>query len=185
MGPLFLLQCLLKEVKCMIRYAMRDDIPAMTKIYNDAIKYSNATYDINPQSEAQRGVWFDAHQENNPILVFEVDDKIVGYTGLSPFGSDDGYLYSVNLCIYVDWSNRGEGYGSDLMFAILDIARARQDVHTVVSEITSSNVASIALHERFGFEFRGLVREVGYKFGEFHDMCYYQLMVNGKILSQT
>ena len=50
---------------------------------------------------------------------------------------------------------------------------------------TASNAASIALHERFGFEFRGLVREVGYKFGEFHDMCYYQLMVNGKILSQT
>lgn len=162
----------------MIRYATKEDLKAMTQIYNDAIKNSSATYDIDPQSVKQRRQWYESHQENNPILVYEIDDKLVGYATLSPFGSDDGYLYSVNLSIYLDWNNRGEGYGSDLMRAIIDIAKKRQDVHTIVSEITSTNEASIAIHERFGFEFRGIVYEVGYKFGKFHDMCYYQLMVN-------
>lgn len=161
-----------------IRYATLQDIKAITKIYNDSIKYSNATYDIDPKTVSERIQWYEQHEDNNPILVYEDHEKIVGYAGLSPFGSDDGYLYSVNLCIYIDWGARGEGYGSELMEAIIDIAHARHDVHTIVSEITATNEASISLHEKFGFEFRGIVHEVAYKFGQFHDMCYFQLMVN-------
>lgn len=42
-----------------IRYATLQDIKAITKIYNDSIKYSNATYDIDPKTVSERIQWYE------------------------------------------------------------------------------------------------------------------------------
>jgi L-amino acid N-acyltransferase len=161
----------------MIRHATRDDIPMMTDIYNYVIERNSATYDIETKTVEQRTKWFESHKENNPIIVYETDNKVMGYAGLSPFGSDDGYVYSVKLCIYLHPDARGEGIGTELMEEIISLARSMENIHTIVSEITATNLASIAIHESFGFNYVGMLKEVGYKFDEFHDMLFYQLMV--------
>ncbi len=161
----------------MIRHATRNDIAEMTEIYNYVIERNSATYDIETKTIEQRTQWFDSHKENNPILVFELNGKVMGYAGLSPFGSDDGYVYSVKLCIYLHKDSRGEGIGTELMEEIISLAKSMDNIHTIVSEITETNLASIAIHESFGFHYVGMLKEVGYKFGEFHDMLFYQLMV--------
>lgn len=161
----------------MIRHATRNDIAEMTEIYNYVIERNSATYDIETKTIEQRTQWFDSHKENNPILVFELNGKVMGYAGLSHFGSDDGYVYSVKLCIYLHKDSRGEGIGTELMEEIISLAKSMDNIHTIVSEITETNLASIAIHESFGFHYVGMLKEVGYKFGEFHDMLFYQLMV--------
>ncbi len=51
------------------------------------------------------------------------------------------------------------------------------DVHTVISVITGGNEASLKLHEAFGFEYCGVLREVGEKFGRRLDIVNLQLIV--------
>lgn len=130
----------------MIRKARFEDIPAMTSIYNEVVRSNTATFDIDPQSLESRTKWFYSHGINNPIIVVEQVGKVFGYAGLSPFGSDDGYDRSVKLCIYLHKDKRGEGLGSELMKAILALAKENSTIHTVVSEITSSNEGSKRLH---------------------------------------
>lgn len=161
----------------MIRPAKRSDIPAMTEIYNYVIERNAATYDIAVKTIEERTIWFDSHKENNPILVYEDQGKVLGYAGLSPFGPDDGYVYSVKLCIYLHADARKEGIGSELLEEIIELGKSMKSIHTIVSEITDSNLASIAIHESFGFNYVGSLKEVAYKFGEYHNMLFYQLMV--------
>ncbi len=164
----------------MIRPARFEDIPAMTSIYNYVIKHNAATFDIDPKNLESRTKWFYSHGKNNPLIVVEEEGKVFGYAGLSPFGADDGYDRSVKLCIYLHSEKRGEGLGKELMQAILDLATSNPNIHTVVSEITSTNEGSKRLHEIFGFTYIGTIKECGYKFDEYHDMDFYQLMVSSQ-----
>lgn len=63
------------------------------------------------------------------------------------------------------------------MDSILDEAKRDERTHTVISVITSGNEGSKKLHEKFGFEFCGTLKEVGIKFGEYRDTDSYRLGV--------
>ncbi|WP_035986886.1 GNAT family N-acetyltransferase [Brevibacillus agri] len=159
-----------------IREAVLDNLPAMLAIYNHAIAHLAATFDLEPQSLAQREVWFHKHTEAHPLLVAEADGQVVGYCCLSPFREKPAYSKTVELSVYIDAQQRGRGVGTALMSDILQ--RAEQlGYHTVISGITGGNEASVRLHEKFGFTLAGKFREVGFKFGEWHDVHFYQLML--------
>lgn len=61
---------------------------------------------------------------------------------------------------------RGRGIADQLMQELLSYAKAREDVHTIVSVITEGNETSVRLHEKYGFLHCGCIHEVGVKFGE-------------------
>ena len=63
------------------------------------------------------------------------------------------------------------------MNEILNMARADETIHTVVSVITSGNAVSEKLHDKFGFTFCGKIKEAGIKFGKLVDISNYQLIV--------
>ena len=74
-------------------------------------------------------------------------------------------------------SCRGKGVASVLMETILDMARADDRTHLVVSVITDGNEASQRLHDKFGFTFCGIVPEVGMKFDRYQNIRNYALLV--------
>ena len=76
----------------------------------------------------------------------------------------------------VDVRFRGRGAGRTLLAALVEEATAR-DLHTMVGVIDATNVASIALHRRLGFDRCGTVREAGHKFGRWLDVEYWQLLL--------
>ena len=55
--------------------------------------------------------------------------------------------------------------------------RRRMERCMPLSVITADNAASIRLHEKFGFQFCGITREVGRKFGRWLDAAFYQLNI--------
>lgn len=58
------------------------------------------------------------------------------------------------------------------------VADARQrGCHVLVGAIDSTNDASIALHRKLGFEPAGTVRQVGFKFGQWLDLAFWQLVL--------
>jgi phosphinothricin acetyltransferase len=79
--------------------------------------------------------------------------------------------------VYVQAQQRGRGVGRLLMQDL--IARARQrDVHVLVGGIDLGNVASIALHVSLGFVHTGTLPQVGFKFGRWLDLAFYQLVLD-------
>ena len=50
-------------------------------------------------------------------------------------------------------------------------------INNVIGGIDADNAASIALHERFGFERCGVVRHAGFKFGRWLDLVLYQKLL--------
>lgn len=161
-----------------IRMAEERDMEALLSIYNYEVLNGTATFDLEPKSMEERMKWFRAHNvDNHPLIVAEEDGRAVGYASLSPYREKEAYAATVELSIYVDPGYRRRGAARKLMEAILDEARRRDDIHTVISVITGGNEASIRLHREFGFTHCGTMKEVGKKFGKLLDIDNFQLMV--------
>lgn len=161
-----------------IRKAEHRDLSAVLDIYNYEVKNGTATFDMTPRAGAVGEAWFAAHNvDNHPLLVAEAGGVVLGYASLSPYRDFDAYMQTVELSVYVAPHARGCGVASALMEAILQMARADEQTHTVVSVIAGGNEASVRLHEKFGFAYSGTLHEVGLKFGCYLDIVNYELRV--------
>ena len=162
----------------LIRLAEQKDLPELLDLYNYEAVNSVANLDLNPRTIDEWQVWFDHHNvENHPLYVAEIDSSAVGYCSLSSYREKEAFRSTVELSIYVSHDFRNRGIASKLMAFILDEARRDERTHTVVSVITTTNEPSCKLHEKFGFENCGVIKEVGMKFGEYQDIVNYQLLV--------
>lgn len=167
-----------EEYEMVIETAREEDLPELLEIYNYEVLHGTATFDLHPKTLEERTVWFHEHNVgNHPLIVARRNGRAIGYASLSAYRDKEAYAAAVELSVYVSPDTRGEGIGSMLVERILEEARARDDIHTVISVITGENQGSVALHERFGFMFCGRMKEVGEKFGRKLDIINYQLMV--------
>ncbi len=161
-----------------IRTAKLEDLKELTDIYNYEVINGVSTLDLQPKTIDERKKWFYDHNINHhPLYVAVIDQKVVGYASLSSYREKEAYKSTVELSIYIDINYRGQGIASLLMDYLLDIAKKDDTIHNVVSVITSGNKASARLHEKFGFEFCGTIKEVGVKFGKYQDIDNYCLIV--------
>ena len=161
-----------------IRKAQEKDLPALLEIYNYEVVNGCATLDLNPRTMEEWQAWYKAHNvDNHPLYVCIVDGKAAGYASLSQYRLKEAYRSTVELSIYVAPNHRREGLAAAMMEFLINEAKADPSIHCVVSVITSGNEASRALHEKFGFEFCGTIREVGRKFGRYIGSDNYCLIV--------
>lgn len=72
---------------------------------------------------------------------------------------------------------QGQGVGTALLGALVKAARADKKVHSLLALIVSTNAASLKLHEKFGFENVGILKEVCYKFDRWLSLTHLQLLV--------
>jgi phosphinothricin acetyltransferase len=159
-----------------IRRAVHTDLADILEIYNYAINNLVATFDLTEQTIEQRQSWFDKFNDHFPLIVAVENGKVIGYSCLSPFRDKPAYAKSTELSIYIHWNQQGKGIGNMLMKEILQLAE-KIGYHTVIGGITGGNEASVRLHMKFGFEFVGCFKEVGYKFDAWQDVHFYQLMI--------
>ena len=157
------------------RHASLGDLPAITEIYNEAVLTTAATFDTETKSVAERQLWFEEHGPRYPVLVAEMNDTVVGWASLSRWSPKLAYAGTVEVSLYVGSAYRGKGVGKQLMTAVLTEGQ-KNGFHTVLARITEGNKASVRLHEAFGFELVGVIREVGYKFNRWLDVYLMQKM---------
>ncbi|KGQ62888.1 GNAT family acetyltransferase [Gallibacterium anatis 7990] len=162
----------------LIRPAQQQDLPALLAIYNHEILNGVATFDLQPKSLAERQSWFDEHNKNNhPLLVAEQDGEVLGYASLSRYAEKAAYNSTVELSVYIAPSARRQGIASQLMHAVIELAKKDNATHLIVSLITGTNQASISLHQKFGFNKVGTLHQVVYKHQQFLDVHIYELFV--------
>jgi phosphinothricin acetyltransferase len=65
------------------------------------------------------------------------------------------------------------GVGTRLYAALFAVLIA-QGYRQAMAGIALPNDASVAVHERLGFTLVGVYRSVGWKFGEWHDVAWWQ-----------
>jgi phosphinothricin acetyltransferase len=152
-----------------IRKAAMKDLAAITEIYNEAVLKTVATFDTEPKMVEEQKPWFESHGSKRPILVAEQDSTIVGWASLSKWSDRCAYSDTAELSVYVKEEHRGRGIGKKIMQEILDQGQ-KVGLHTVVARIAESNEVSVRLHEAFGFEHVGTMKEVGRKFGKLLDV---------------
>ena len=114
-----------------------------------------------------------------PYFVAETSGEIAGYAYGSAFRERPAYRFSAEVTVYVSGSHQGQGLGRAL-YEMLIPALADQGRHMLIGINTLPNAASVALHEAMGFAPAGVLREVGWKGGRWHDTGYWQRRVGGQ-----
>jgi L-amino acid N-acyltransferase len=153
-------------------------LPVIMEIFNDAILHSTALYDYKIRTIEMVHAWYIHKKKGNyPVIgLFDEKDTLLGFATYGPFRERPAYKYTVEHSVYVHPDSRGKGYGTILLRTILKKAE-EQDYHVVIGGIDASNTVSRKLHEKEGFTFCGLIQQSGYKFGQWLDLAFYQLIL--------
>ena len=157
-----------------IRPGVPTDAAALSRIYNHYVTQTHVTFEEDEVSvpELARRIE-EVVQAGFPWIVGERGGELLGYAYGCPWRPRGAYRFSAEATIYVDPALTGQGIGSHLYAALLPALAAR-GLHVVVGVIALPNDASIRLHERFGFTKVAHLDEIGFKFGQWIDVGYWQ-----------
>ncbi|HEY8060020.1 MAG TPA: GNAT family N-acetyltransferase [Acidimicrobiales bacterium] len=162
-----------------IRRATVEDAEAIRAIYNTEVTGSTVTFDLVPRTAEEQVAWLVQRSGAYAALVAEDDDgTVLGFGSLSPFRERPAYSTTVEDSVYVGRDRRGGGVGRALLEELVTTATAH-GFHTVIARIVGGHDASIALHQRVGFDVVGTEREVGRKMGRWLDVVVMQRLLAG------
>lgn len=152
---------------------------AILDIFNEAIANSTAIYEYQPRSAAFMQDWFNSKSRGNfPVLGLVADNgTLLGFATYGTFRERPAYKYSIEHSLYIHKDHRGRGLGRLLLANLIELARG-QHYHVVVAGVDLANDTSIALHEKLGFQRVGTLPQVGFKFGRWLDLGFYQLILD-------
>ena len=161
----------------LVRPVSASDAEAIARIYNYYIQNTVITFEEDPVSvQAMATRIADTEALSLPWLVAEVDGKIVGYAYARKWRERSAYRYSRETTIYLERGYEGRGIGKTLYSALLPLLRER-GIHVAIGGVALPNEASVALHEKLGFELVATFREVGFKHDRWVDVAYWQLVL--------
>lgn len=159
-----------------IRPATTKDLTAINDIYNHYVVHSTCTYQTIPATEEERERWFRLHGERHPVIVVEENGEVIAWGSLSPLHERQAFMNSVEDSIYVHHQHLRRGLGRLILTDLLRLA-GEIGHHTVLGAISMDQVASVRLHESFGFKQVAHFSEIGWKFDRWLDLVWLQKMV--------
>jgi phosphinothricin acetyltransferase len=162
-----------------VREVAPADAEALAAIYNHYVQHTLVTFEEEPVSSDVFALRVAAIRDKGlPYLVAEHHGEVIGYASASPWKERYGYRFSLECSVYVAPGRHRQGVGSALyrvLFPHLDALGK----HALMGGIALPNDASVALHERFGMRKVAHFSEVGFKFGAWVDVGYWQRINRG------
>ena len=134
----------------MIRTMTKQDSLRVLEIYKMGLETRMATFETIVPSWT---VW-DLKHLSHSRLVYIDNDKILGWSALSPVSTRLTYIGVAEISIYVDTDNLGKGIGSMLMEKMIESSE-QNNVWTLFSSVFPENTSTLKLHEKFGFRIIG------------------------------
>lgn len=131
-----------------VREVRAADAPRIAAIYNHYVRESVVTFEEEPATDAEMARRIAETAASYPWLVCETGGELVGYAYASSWKRRSAYRYA---------AMRGHG------------------LHAAIGGISLPNPASVALHEKLGFVPIGRFSQVGFKFGRWVDVGYWEL----------
>jgi L-amino acid N-acyltransferase YncA len=158
----------------LLRDATLPDAPALAAIYNHFVRHTIVTFEEVEVADGEFAQRMQAVQATRlPYLVAEVDGVVAGYAYASRWKERSGYRYSVESTVYLAPDRGGHGLGTQLYEALFDRLDA-WGANAVMGGIALPNAASVALHEKLGMTQVAHFPAVGFKFGQWIDVGYWQ-----------
>jgi phosphinothricin acetyltransferase len=149
-----------------IRAASELDMAAVRSIYAHYVLHSLATFEEIPPTLDEMLARRRASADSNlPYLVAQAGREILGFAYAAPYRPRPAYRFTIEDSVYVAEGFGGRGIGSALLGELIARCERRPWRQMVAIVGDSANLASIALHRRFGFELTGTLRSVGFKHG--------------------
>jgi L-amino acid N-acyltransferase YncA len=166
-----------------IRLANTKDAAAILAIYSPfCLADSPVSFEFVPPSVIEMAERIEKTLASLPWLVWVEDGNVSGYAYASAHRQRAAYQWSVDVSAYIDASKRNAGVGSGLYSSLFEILRL-QGYFNAYAGITLPNPASVRLHEKMGFSPVGTYRQVGYKGGSWHDVAWYELCLQAKVVN--
>ena len=159
-----------------IRRVLPEDAAAVAAIYNRHVLETIVTFEELPVDDATMRERIADIDTSHAWFVAEVDSRVAGYAYASAWRPRSAYRRSVETTVYVADDVLRRGVGTALYEALLP-ELAQQGFHCAIGGIALPNAGSVALHERMGFAKVAHFREVGWKFGRWIDVGYWQRML--------
>jgi L-amino acid N-acyltransferase YncA len=147
------------------RDATEDDLPKIVEIYNFAVATRTCSCDLMPTTVASRRLSLNAHTANHRPLWVAVDSAkptlgAIGYLGFFHFMNErPGYFITADIAIYLHPDYQAKGLGTYLLDQSINHAPAL-GIETLTATIFASNVASLALFRKMGFQQWGFMPRV-------------------------
>jgi len=161
----------------MLRSCTPEDAARICDIYNHYVRETVVTFEEAAVSEADMAQRIAETTSRLPWLVWEEAGKILGNACATPWKVRAAYRHAVEASIYLAHDATGRGLGTQLYKALIADLRQR-NLHCVIGGAALPNPASVALHERLGFIKVAEFREVGFKFGRWVDVAYWELVLD-------
>lgn len=157
---------------------MPADGPQVAAIYNYYIETSHVTFELEPVDTAEMEKrMLETDRGGYPFFVAEAGGEIIGYAYGRYFRPRAAYRHSIEVSVYIRNGHEGRGIGRKLYEELFPVILAG-DFHAVIAGVSLPNDASVKLHEGFGFEKVAHFREVGFKFGRWIDVGYWELLID-------
>jgi L-amino acid N-acyltransferase YncA len=156
-----------------VRVATVADAEAIAAIYAPYVRDSVASFEETPPSGREMASRIEAALPTHPFLVLQEAGGPIGYAYAGNHSPRAAYRWSCNVSVYVAIGAHRRGVGRALYTALFELLQ-RQGFHSLFAGITLPNDQSVGLHEAMGFVHLGTYREVGFKFGAWHDVGYWR-----------
>jgi L-amino acid N-acyltransferase YncA len=159
-----------------IRPTIAADLPAITEIYDHAVRYGTATFELIPPDLAEMTRRFGALMEGGyPYLVAVLDGRVVGYAYAGAYRPRPAYRFTVENSVYLQPAIHRRGIGLQLLQRLIAESEARGYRQMIAVIGDSANAGSIGVHTRCGFQMIGTHADVGFKFNRWLDTVMMQL----------
>lgn len=158
------------RVETLVRAASKADMSAVRDIYAHYVLHSLATFEETPPTLEDMLLRRRASVDLGlPYLVAEARGEILGFAYAALYRTRPAYRFTIEDSVYVADGLGGQGIGSALLGELVAACERGPWRQMVAVVGDSANAASIALHQRFGFELAGTLRSVGFKHGRWID----------------
>jgi L-amino acid N-acyltransferase YncA len=158
-----------------IRPASEADLPAITAIYEEAVRHGTATFELEPPDLAEMTRRYRALMDGGyPYFVSVLDNRVAGYAYAGAYRPRPAYRFTVENSIYLDPSFHRRGIGVALLQRLILECEARGFRQMIAVIGDSANAGSIGVHSRCGFKMIGTHPSVGLKFGRWLDTVMMQ-----------
>ena len=157
-----------------IRLATLNDAQAIQAIYAPIVQNTVISFETDVPGVEEMRARIQEKLAHFPWLVLEKDDALLGYVYAGTFRPRKAYQWSVEVTAYVHENARRMGVGRALYTSLFAILK-EMGYYNAYAGITLPNPGSVGLHEAMGFTPVGVYKSVGYKFGAWYDVGWWQL----------
>ena len=153
------------------------DMEPIAQLTNIYIETTAIHFSTEPISAAHYLDLWTRDKPRFPWCTAEINGEFTGYAKAATWRERAAYDHTAEVAVYVHPDHHRKGVARALYTELLDQLRAR-GFHAAIGCLTLPNDASQRLHEALGFEFVATYKQVGRKFDKWHDVAFYQIMLD-------